>query len=144
MLAVWEPRLSSCISWPAEVSKILMRVPCKKQRCAQTSARGTKTFSARMTAWDFNTDQFPSSIARPFLLSPTQSLSVFPGDLVRCSTALPHGQECQLEVSLCWLGPRSARGLSGSRGKRAESCCYWDTARRDLERTKAQELAVMM
>lgn len=28
MLAVWEPRRSSCMSWPADVSKILMRVPC--------------------------------------------------------------------------------------------------------------------
>lgn len=28
MLAVWEPRLSSCMSCPADVSKILMRVPC--------------------------------------------------------------------------------------------------------------------
>lgn len=28
MLAACEPRLSSCMSWPAEVSKILIRVPC--------------------------------------------------------------------------------------------------------------------
>lgn len=28
MLAVWEPRLSSWMSWPADVSKILISVPC--------------------------------------------------------------------------------------------------------------------
>lgn len=33
MFAVWEPRLSSCMSWPADVSKILMRVPCGNTKC---------------------------------------------------------------------------------------------------------------
>lgn len=47
MLAVWEPRLSSCMSWPADVSKILIRVPCGHGACRQISdkskTRGTTT-----------------------------------------------------------------------------------------------------
>lgn len=43
MFAVWEPRLSSCMSWPADVSKILMRVPCGNTKWIshKTAATGT-------------------------------------------------------------------------------------------------------
>lgn len=34
MLAACEPRLSSCMSWPADVSKILIRVPCNTDQPA--------------------------------------------------------------------------------------------------------------
>lgn len=84
-----------------------------------------------------NTVQNPRP-TRLRLLSPTQWLSACPGDLARCSTAPPRGRGCQRGASRCWPGPRSARGPSGCRGRPAESCCCWDTARRDLARTKAE------
>lgn len=47
MLAVWEPRRSSCMSWPADVSKILMRVPCgstKEQHHKHKTRAGLQIF----------------------------------------------------------------------------------------------------
>lgn len=70
------------------------------------------------------------------LLSLTQSLSACPADLARCSTALPRGQGYPLGASLCWPGPLSAHGPSESQGMPAGSCCCWDTAHKDLTRTK--------
>lgn len=47
MLAVWEPRRSSCMSWPADVSNILMRVPCRstnEQRHIHKTRAGLQVF----------------------------------------------------------------------------------------------------
>lgn len=68
MLAVWEPRLSSCMSWPADVSKILIRVPCGNTTWTQINNNRSKQHNNWRTSVltrniIFFFCQFPSALA---------------------------------------------------------------------------------
>lgn len=57
MLAVWEPRRSSCMSWPADVSKILMRVPCEninEQQHIHKTLPGLQNFTYKVVWLTFS------------------------------------------------------------------------------------------